>query len=411
MICPICGKDVDESLKTCDICGAALESEYESAVSPVTDGGAFAYSEQAVSGMGYVPYGQIPQGDAPQIYGAPLGNGHFNPPVPMKKKMKKWPIVLTCCVLAVLIAGYSIFSAILSQPMFVLTLAYNETFVNSQSLSFDVTLKVEGEKIKFDGEYVRGETPEENLLYFVMDDYMKLEAGYYNGKLYSSFGEFDLEDSNQWSDVEETLEEEYGVEADVEDIYMRLTADDITLEEQAAIYDEEIFPIVEEIIYVVYGEDVDFPPYLDIMNAFTAFFADFLYTYVVIEEKESDEGHLYSYEIDFKTVAADFHSYMETEETMSQLADILDVVYEEWETPFEEIEDSDGDLVLDGEIFVNDDGYIDTVDGSFDGVDFSVRFHSINETELDESDIKDIDVLFDINEMYGLYEDEDIPVA
>ena len=41
MICPICGKEVDESLKTCDICGAALESESESAVVTVADGGAF----------------------------------------------------------------------------------------------------------------------------------------------------------------------------------------------------------------------------------------------------------------------------------------------------------------------------------------------------------------------------------
>lgn len=404
MFCPVCGKEVDDTLLFCDMCGAALKTAPADEETSVDDTNVQSPAESSAEPSYTVAPVQMPEAYVPQ-YQNDDTMMHY-PPMPVKKKRKKWPIVVICCVLAVLIAGYSVLSAILSEPMFVLTMAYNKTFVNSQNLSFDMSVTVEGEEFEFEGEFVKGETPEENLLYLALENYMELEMGFCNGKIYSSFGEFDLEDSAQWSEIEDTLEEEYEVEADVEDIYMRLTADDITLEEKAVIYDEEIFPILETIIFAIYGEEVEFPPYLDMTSAFRAFFIDFFYEYLVLTEQDADEGRLYEYEINIETVLLDFHDYMESDATLSQLVEILDIVYEDWDVPFEELQEDDEEIVLSGEIFVNEDGYLDTVDGEVDEIEFEVRVYDVNETELDENDIKDIDVLFDMGEMLEFYEEE-----
>lgn len=405
MFCPVCGKEVDENLLTCDMCGAVLKTTPEAEGESVNNTFFQGPAEELTETVAPENPVQMPESYVPQYPGADNMMPYY-PPVTVKKKRKKWPIVVICCVLAVLIAGFSVLSVFLSQPMFVLTRAYNKTFVESQNLSFDASVTVEGEEIDCDGKFVKGETPEENLFYLAMESYFEIEMGFYNGKLYSSFGEFDLEDSAQWSDIEETLEEEYEVEADVEDIYMRLTAEDITIEEKAAIYDEEIFPILEAIILVVYGEEVEFPPYLDMISSVQLFFSDFFYKYLVLTELDSDEGHLYEYEISIEAVLTDFHDYMESDETLSQLVEILDIVYEDWDAPFTELQEDNDEMVLEGELFVNGDGYVDTIDGEIDEIEFEISFYDIDETELDENDIKDIDVLFDMNEMMGIYEDE-----
>lgn len=404
MLCPVCGKEVDENLSACDMCGAVLEATPSSENKAPDTASAQTSAETPVETAAPTVFVPTPEMYAP-VY--PAGNT-LPPytPMPVRKKRKKWPIVVTCCVLAFLIGLYSVFSALLSQPVFVLTQAYDKTFISSQNLSFDASVTIDGEELDFDGKFVKGETPDDNLFYLVLESYVELEMGFYNGKLYSSFGEFDLEDSAQWDDVEETLAEEYDVEADVEDIYMRLTADDLTLEEKAAIYDEEIFPILETVIFVVYGEEVDFPPYLDMVTSVQYFFTDFFYKYLVLTEQDSDEGHLYEYEISIEAVLTDFHDYMESDETLSQLVEILDIVYEDWDNFFLELQEDDEEILLIGEIFVNDDGYFDSIDGELDEIEFEVSFYDIDETELDENDIKDIDILFDMGEMTDIYEGE-----
>lgn len=394
MICPICGREVDASLSACDMCGTPLET---------------------------IPAQQIQQPTG--VYTAPYQMGNnvpvstmYFPPMPNKKKKRKRIIAVVCVFLAIVIAAVAVVSVFLSQPEYVIWQAYNKTFVESENLSFEISIGIDGEYVEFEGAFARGETPEENLFYFMMDDYMKIELGMCNGKLYTSLGEFDMEDPEYWSELETVLADEYEVEADLDGIYEKLTDEDITDEEKAKIIDEQVFPIVEKIIYIVYGEEVEFPPYADIRASVEAFFVDFLEKYVVIEEKDAEEGKEYEFEVDLETVFNDFFDYMEEDETLSQVLDIIEIIDEASDEYDEEYDDEEYDeaeevdMTLEGTIKIDEEGYIETIEASLDIFDITVEISDVNETDLNESDIKDIDVLFDINDfgdMYGSTDDID----
>ncbi len=403
MKCPICGREVNEVLEVCDLCGSPVNTSCEEPV-PV---------EPSVTS---VPYVVAPVTDGqytPEYVPQYQGNSPFYPPFsPVKKKRKKWPIVVLCVVLALAIAVGSIVAVYLSQPKYVIARAFNDTFIESENLSFEITIGSDGEEICFEGAFVRGDTPEENLYYIFWDqyigfadEYIKFEYGICNGKIYSSYGEFDMEDPDYWSDIEELLEDEFDIDADIDDIYSRLSDEDITEDEIAEIYDEEIFPLIEEIIYAVTGEEVEFPPFADIRDSVVAFFDGFVDKYISIEEVEQSEE--YTFEINVDTIFKDFLDYMEEDETLSQVLDILDVILgddeEEDSEDDEEAEDED-ELIISGSIFIDEDGYIDTVEITIDEVDVTVEISDVNDTELDESDIMDIDVLFDVNEAEDFFD-------
>ena len=65
----------------------------------------------------------------------------------------------------------------------------------------------------------------------------------------------------------------------------------------------------------------------------------------------------------------------------------------------EEVEDT----IISGAICIDDDGYIETIEIDMDGIFYTIEIWDVNETELDESDIQDIDVIFDVNEFAEFY--------
>lgn len=406
MKCSICGREVDDALEFCDLCGAPMT---ESAEAPAEEG----VIENIPYMVAPVTEGQYSQDDAPQYQ----EGGFYTPYIPPKKKKKKWPKVLLCIVLAIAIAFGSLVAIVMSQPEFIIARAFNKTFIESDNLSFDIVISVDGEEMCFEGAYVRGDTPEEAMFYYAWDQYIELadeyirfEYGFCDGKAYTSFGEFDMKDADYWSDIEELLADELDIEIDIDHIYSRLTDPDIADDELAAIFDEEIFPVIEGIVYKLLGEEIEFPPFADIRKSFLAFFDDFVDKYIEIEEIE--RGSEYSFEINIDTVVEDLFEYMEEDETLSQLLDIADVIFgseEDENSSFDEEiaeEESEAeeeeDLIVSGTICI-DDGYIETIDIAIDEVTFNIEISDVNETDLDESDIKDIDVLFDINEFAEFY--------
>lgn len=404
MKCSICGREVDDALEFCDLCGASMaEAEEISA------------EENEVENVPYmmapVTSGQYSQGYMPQYQ-----EGGFYPPyTPPKKKKKKWPKVLLCIVLAIAIAFGSLVAIVMSQPEYVIAMAFNKTFVESDNLSFKVIMEFEGGNITVDGSFVKGDTPEENLIYCMIDGYVEavdtniqLEYGYCDGKLYTSYGQFDMNDVEYWTEIEELLKDELDIEVDIDDIYARLTDPDITEDELADIFDEEIFPLIEDIVYKIKGEEIEFPPFADIRESFLAFFEGFVDKYIELEEIERKRE--YSFEMNIDDVLKDFFEYMEEDETLSQLLDIMEVIFgddtEEDDSDdvvaddeAEEVEDT----IISGAICIDDDGYIETIEIDMDGIFYTIEIWDVNETELDESDIQDIDVIFDVNEFAEFY--------
>lgn len=397
MKCPICGREVDDALELCDLCGSPMKSSDEDPVQIQESAEPVPYMVSPVTQGQYAPE------NAPQFTGTPPA---YLPVMPVKKKKKKWPWVILCVILVVIIAVVAVFAVFLSKPEFVVGNAVKNTFIESENLSFEITISSEGEEICFEGAYVRGDTPEEAMYYIAWDQYIgiadesiRFEYGFCDGKLYSSFGEFDMKDADYWSDVEELLSDEFDIDANLDDIYTRLTDKDITDDEMAKIFDEELFPIIEQIIYAVTGEEVEFPPFADIRSSVMAFFEDFADKYIVLEEV--DFGEKYSFEINVDTIFEDFLEYMKEDETLSQILDITDVLFgDEEERTDEDVSEDEGkeDLIISGNIFINEDWCIEKIEVEADEVEITVEISDVNETELDESDIMDIDVLFDINE-------------
>ena len=93
MKCSICGREVDDALEFCDLCGTPMT---ESAEAPAEEG----VIENIPYMVAPVTEGQYSQDDAPQYQEGVF----YTPYIPTKKKKKKWPKVLLCIVLAIAIA-------------------------------------------------------------------------------------------------------------------------------------------------------------------------------------------------------------------------------------------------------------------------------------------------------------------
>ena len=106
----MCGKEVDDDFYTCDVCGAVLKAELEKTSAPAEDNNLCEKTESPEEETARVENAPLPVNAVPQLYDPYIGTAPCFPPTPVKKKRKKWPIVVVCCVLAFLIAVYSIFS-------------------------------------------------------------------------------------------------------------------------------------------------------------------------------------------------------------------------------------------------------------------------------------------------------------
>lgn len=434
MFCKYCGKETIGDLDICSACGQAIEAASKEKASaqiipseavsteeastdafidskaiventsiPVTDENASqdAYSNgfEDTQAQGFYYYGMVADQE-----------GFYAPPAPVKKKKIKWPFVVLAVVLCCVVGVAVLVKVIFEQPQYVIGMAYEKTFVESDSYSMDVTIDDGESEIEFEVQFSRGETRDEDVVYIEMGIPVEgieisLEIGICDGKFYSSFGEIELYGETDFEELEELLEEEYDVDVDLEKIFEKLSSKDLTDEELAELFDGDIFPVLEKIIEVDCDEEVEFPPFSDIKSSIDAFFGDdFVDNYILIEEKDISEGVLYEIEMDVKKVAEGFEDYARDDETLSQVSDILDILFDSEEEDSEDEEEifdveeflDEEDLIFKGSLEINEDGYIDNFDIDFLGIKIEVKVKDINSTSIDESDVKDIEVLFNI---------------